>query len=118
MRKLHFYVNDIIAAMNAIENFVDEAGYDDFINDDRTVSAVIRKLEIIGEAVKHIPDEIRKEYEDIPWKEMAGLRDKLIHFYFGIQPTLIWYTVKDVIPKIKPVLETLQTEIAKKTDKW
>jgi len=57
-------------------------------------SAVIRKFEIIGEAVKHIPNEMRIKYPEIPWKEIAGFRDKLIHFYFGIKYDMIWNTIK------------------------
>lgn len=62
---------------------------DQFEQDDKTVSAVIRKLEIVGEAAKVIPEEIREKYSQIPWKEMAGMRDKLIHFYFGVDYGLV-----------------------------
>lgn len=66
----------------------------DFINDDKTSSAVIKKFEIIGEATKNVLDGIRKKYPDIPRKEMAGLRDKLVHFYFGIKHEIVWDTIK------------------------
>jgi uncharacterized protein with HEPN domain len=65
---------------------------------------VIRKFEIIGEATKKLPEDIKKDYPDIPWREMAGMRDKLIHFYFGVKYELVWRTIKDVIPQIKPYL--------------
>jgi len=83
MRDFGLYIKDIIKAMNAITEFVKGMGFDDFKHDDKTASAVIRKFEIIGEATKNIPEFIRGKYPDIPWKEMAGMRDKLIHFYFG-----------------------------------
>ncbi len=70
--------------MNSIETFIAGMDLDTFRTDDKTASAVMRKLEIIGEAVKQIPDEIRQKHTQVPWKEMAGMRDKLIHFYFGI----------------------------------
>jgi len=72
-----------------------------FQDDDKTNSAVIRKLEIIGEAVKQVSDEMRQEYPQIPWKEMAGMRDKLIHFYFGVDYRLVWKTIAERLPCVK-----------------
>jgi len=84
MREYSLYLKDILEAMASIEKFVAGMEFEDFKNDDRTSSAVIRKFEIIGEAIKHIPDEIRNKYPQIKWKQMAGMRDRLIHFYFGV----------------------------------
>ena len=75
--------------------------YNDFVNDRKTVYAVIRALEIIGEATKNIPDSIRDKYPKIPWKSMAGLRDKLIHAYFGVRLELIWNTASELLPQLK-----------------
>lgn len=80
---------------------------DTFQIDDRTNSAVVRKLEIIGEAVKQIPEEIRQQYPRVPWKEMAGMRDKLIHFYFGIDSQLVWKTVTERLPQVKQEIHQL-----------
>jgi uncharacterized protein with HEPN domain len=101
MRDISLYLQDIISAMLAIEQFVEGISYDEFKTDDKTSSAVIRKFEIIGEAAKQIPEEIRNKYPLIPWKEMAGMRDRLIHFYFGIKHDLVWHTIKDIIPQVK-----------------
>jgi len=101
MRDISLYLQDIISAMLAIEQFVEGISYDEFKADDKTSSAVIRKFEIIGEAAKQIPEEIRNKYPLIPWKEMAGMRDRLIHFYFGIKHDLVWHTIKDIIPQVK-----------------
>jgi uncharacterized protein with HEPN domain len=90
------YLKDIVAAMDAIEKFVEGIDFDRFQNDDLISSAVIRKFEVIGEASKNIPDDVRSKYPQIPWKEMAGMRDRLIHFYFGIKFDLVWHTIKDV----------------------
>lgn len=110
MRNHSLYLKDILTAITAIEEFVKGIEFDEFKNDDKTSSAVIRKFEIIGEATKKIPETFKKKYPEIPWKEMAGMRDKLIHFYFGIDYKLVWQTIKHRIPQIKPLL----SKIAKK----
>ena len=78
--------------------------FESFKSDDKTASAVIRKLEIIGEAAKRVPSTIKGQYPSIPWKEMAGMRDKLIHFYFGVNYELLWKTIKNRIPTVKPLI--------------
>lgn len=71
-------------AIEKIEEFVAGMDFEEFRDDDKTVSAVVRKLEIIGEATKNIPDEVRQKYPKLPWREMAKIRDKLIHGYFVV----------------------------------
>jgi len=87
--------------------------YDEFIQDDKTVFAVVRALEIIGERVKNIPDDIREDYSEIPWKVMAGMRDKVIHEYFGVNIKLIWKTIKERIPEIKPLFDEILSDLGK-----
>ena len=79
-RSYKLFAKDILHAIEKIEVFIDGMDFDQFEDDDKTFSAVLRKLEIIGEAVKQLPDQIKKNYRGIPWKEMAGMRDKLIHW--------------------------------------
>lgn len=110
MRDHAIYVKDILTAIEAIEGFVEGMEFEQFKLDDKTSSAVIRKFEIIGEATKNIPDAVRKNYPAIPWKEMAGMRDKPIHFYMGVKYELVWQTIKDVIPQIKPVMHQIIQE--------
>ena len=110
MKNARLYLKDILDAMDAIESFVAGMEFDEFKNDDKTSSAVIRKLEITGEAAKNIPEEIRSRHPAVPWKEMAGMRDKLIHFYFGVKYDLVWQTIKDVIPQVKPLIQTILDE--------
>lgn len=83
-RHYSLFLRDIIEAMEAIEKFIEGMSFENFIQDDKTSSAVIRKFEIIGETVRNIPDWMREKYPHIPWKKIAGIRDKIIHGYFGV----------------------------------
>lgn len=107
MRDYKLYLKDILEAMESIENFVGAMSFENFLKDDKTVSAVIRKFEIIGEATKQIPDEIKQQYPEIPWKEMAGMRDRLIHLYFGVDYNLVWATIKNRIPVVRSLIKNI-----------
>jgi len=107
MRNHRLYLKDILDAMESIEKFVQDMNFDDFKQDDKTVSAVIRKFEIIGEATKQIPEDMRLKSSEAPWKEMAGMRDRLIHSYFGVDYQLVWMTIKERIPKVKPYIKNI-----------
>jgi uncharacterized protein with HEPN domain len=104
------YIEDIIKAMNDVLSFVKDMDYVVFIEDNRTTYAVIRALEIIGEATKKVPPSIKDEYSQIPWKKMAGMRDKLIHEYFGVDLKRVWNTVNNDFPAIKPLFEKILEE--------
>ncbi|MCM8820992.1 MAG: DUF86 domain-containing protein [Candidatus Omnitrophica bacterium] len=106
-REIGDYIQDILDAMNAAEEFVRNMNYEDFTADKKTTYAVVRAIEVIGEAVKNIPEEIRKKYPEIPWREMSGMRDKVIHQYFGVNPKRVWETVQRDIPSIKPLFEKI-----------
>ena len=80
-------------------------GYSDFLIDIKTQDAVIRNIEIIGEAAKNISEDFKNRYPDIPWKNLTGARDKLIHHYFGINLEVVWYIIKDDLP---PLLEQIK----------
>ena len=88
--------------------------FDDFKQDKKTVNAVIRSLEIMGEAAKKIPDNLRRKYSKIPWKEMAGIRDKLIHEYHGVDLEIIWKVVKEELPPVKPNILKMLKELEHK----
>ncbi len=107
MRDYRLYLRDIHEAIVAIEGFVEGMSFDEFAVDDKTSSAVIRKFEIIGEASKKVPTELRCQGPDIPWREMAGMRDKLIHFYFGANYELIWRTITERLPILKKDIKSL-----------
>ena len=110
-RNYKLFLKDILEAMESIEKFTEGMSFEEFKTNDLVSSAVIRKFEIIGEATKQIPQDIRNKYLDIPWKEMAGMRDKLIHFYFGINHELVWKTVKNRIPQIKSLIKKILMEL-------
>ena len=98
MRDQRLYLRDIFAAMVAIQEFIEGMDFETFASDDKTASAVVRKLEIIGEATKNVAEGIRREYPQVSWRQMAGMRDRLIHSYFDVDYLLVWETVKSQIP--------------------
>lgn len=105
------YINDLVTSIKDISTFIESMTYNVFIEDKKTVNAVIRSLEIIGEAAKSIPDDIKNKYINIPWKEMAGMRDKLIHQYFGVDLSIVWNVITEEIPSIEPELEKLKLSL-------
>jgi uncharacterized protein with HEPN domain len=94
------YLDDILDAIQKAADFVGDMSFEQFSKDDKTVFAVIRALEIVGEASKNIPERVKTNNTEIPWREMAGIRDKLIHDYFGINLEVVWKTVKEDLPPL------------------
>lgn len=101
------YVEDILDAISKIEILIRDITFENFADDFRTNYAAIRALEIIGEATKRLPSEVRDAYPDISWREMAGMRDRIIHGYDTVDLRIIWETVTQRIPELKPRIERL-----------
>lgn len=104
MRDIKVYIEDVLNAIDSIQEYTNGLTYEGFVSDKKTVDAVIRNFEIIGEATKQIPLAVKKEYPNVPWKEMAGMRDKLIHGYFGVQLEVVWKTIKDRLPTVRVLM--------------
>jgi uncharacterized protein with HEPN domain len=112
-RNYKLFLQDIIDAMESIQEFLGDMNLNELINDDKTSSAIIMKFGIIGEATKHLPDELKEKHPEIPWKNMSGMRDRLIHAYFGIDHDLVWKAIETEIPKLKPQLKKILREFEK-----
>lgn len=104
-REVQLFLRDILDAMDAIEEFTRDMDYNQFLADRRTRNAVERNLEIIGEAVRHVPDSVRAQFPEVEWRKIAGMRDRIIHGYFGIDYVLVWETIKVHIPATRPQIE-------------
>ena len=104
-------LQDIIDSINRIETYTEGVEYDSFCSNQMMIDAVIRNLEIIGEATGNVPEEVRSIYPEIPWKKMVGLRNFLIHEYFGVDESIVWEVVTTNLKDIKPlVLKAVQEE--------
>ena len=107
------YIKDISEAVSKIEQFTQGIKYHDFVKDEKTVFAVLRAFEIIGEATKNVSKSIKTKYANVPWREMTGIRNKLIHEYFGVINQVIWKTLKEDIPPLKPKIEQILQDLNK-----
>ena len=108
--KSHLYLNHILDSCRNILEFTKDIDFKTFINKRLIQSAVIRELEIIGEATKNLSDDIRNHSKEIPWKKLAGMRDKLIHGYFTVDLKEVWITVKKDISILKKDIERILTK--------
>ncbi|WXG46970.1 MAG: DUF86 domain-containing protein [Candidatus Atabeyarchaeum deiterrae] len=104
-RDFRDYLKDILDAINEVEVFIRGLSYDHFRDDRKTVNAVVRSIEVIGEASKRVPRAIRDKHREVPWRKMAGMRDKLIHEYFGIDLEILWKAANEDIPALKLPIE-------------
>ena len=104
-------ITDILQCIAKIQRFTKGYSFDDFQGDDKTIDSVLRNLEIIGEAVRHVPAEIRAQYPELPWAEMLTMRNIVIHEYHGVNLSIIWQTVKEDLPAlVSPLKRMLQEE--------
>jgi len=105
MGKDKLYIRHILDAIFTIGQYMSGVEYEDFLGNKLKQDGIIRELEIIGEASKQLSLEFKEKYSDIPWKDIAGMRDKLIHEYFGVDLNAVWETVEDDLPILKSALQ-------------
>jgi len=110
-REVSLYLTDMLTNMDDAMQYVKGMTFDQFVKDSRTIKAVIRSIEVIGEAVKNLPPEISSLQPDVPWRDMARIRDKCIHFYFGVDYEIIWLSVTKSIPEIRPKIAVLAEKV-------
>nr|MDO8098775.1 DUF86 domain-containing protein [Candidatus Njordarchaeota archaeon] len=115
-KDLSVYVEDMLDSILKIEQYIGKVTEQDFYNNTQVQDAVLRRLEIIGESVKNIPETFRKKYPEIPWKKIAGLRDVLIHAYSGVNLKRVWKVIKADIPSLKRNILKIRRAIKELSD--
>lgn len=101
------YLEDILTAIDETIEFTAGMSFEAFCADRKTINAVVRSLEVMGEAAKRIPDDLRAQAPDLPWKYMAAMRDKLIHEYFGVDLGIVWTVIQKELPPVRPEIARL-----------
>jgi len=108
-REWKFFIEDILESIRLIKNYVENMGFNDFKKDRKTIDAVVRNFEIIGEASRLIPDEIKRKFENVDWKGIVGLRNRIAHEYFDISLSIVWHIVTEELEileeQMKEILE-------------
>lgn len=114
-RDIFLYIDDIYSSCNKVLEYTKDYSYSEFKKDFKTMDAVVRNLEIIGEAVKVLPLAFRKTHKNIPWKQIAGMRDKVAHEYFGVDYKILWTTVQKDIPFLKKEISKIKKTFKNRT---
>lgn len=115
-RDIGVFLEDILESIKLVEKRMEGVSYDKFLEDVDLQDMIVRRFEIIGEAVKHIPQGIKSKYSEIPWKEISGTRDILIHEYFGVNLKRIWDTIQEDILPFKEQLKQILQDIDKQSN--
>jgi uncharacterized protein with HEPN domain len=113
-RSLSEFLQDILDAIAEIESFIHDVDFQAFQANREKILAIVKLLEIVGEAVKKIPKEQRVNYPEIPWKSVAGMKDILVHEYWNIDPVLVWATVQESLPPLKMVILQMLSQVEMK----
>lgn len=111
------YLEDIRNSINKIEKYTNGVNLDDFSRDDKSIDAVVRNLSIIGEAVMNLPKEIKDNNSEMAWKEIIGMRNKVVHEYFGIDEEILWKTIQEDLPVFKKQIAKLLRDAKEKNSR-
>jgi uncharacterized protein with HEPN domain len=106
-RSLKLYFEDILNSCHKIIRYTEGLEYEEFIKDDLRLDAVLRNIQIIGEAIKQVPPEFRSHYPLVEWRKIARLRDIIAHNYFSLKDEIIWDVVKNKVPLLQEQIETI-----------
>jgi len=106
-RDIRVYLDDILESIGKIQNYTENISEEQFKKNDQLHDAVLRRFAIIGEAIKHVPEDFKKDHQEIPWRDISGMRDVLIHEYFGVRLERVWNTIKDDLPELKEKIKRL-----------
>lgn len=106
-REWRFRIEDIAEALSAIEEYSAGLDFAGWSQDRKTIDAVIRNFEIIGEAAANVPEEIQIRYSDLPWAQLKGIRNLLIHEYFGVDPEILWKTIQEDLPDLRNRIQAI-----------
>ena len=107
-RDIELFIYDIIDSCEAIFSYVEKMDIEEFIADRKTYSAVIREFEIIGEAVKHLPTDLKQKYNQVAWRDIVDFRNMLIHEYFGVDFEIVWNTIKEDLPILYKIVKSIE----------
>lgn len=105
------FLDHILESIDLIEDYSEGVNESEFIRSSSLQDMIVRRIEIIGEAVKNLPDDLKREHPQIPWRDIAGLRDIVVHQYFGLDLELIWDVVEKDIPQLKPEILRIRDEL-------
>ncbi len=107
------FIKHILESINAIDEFSKNMDKEELISNRMKQSAIVREIEIIGEAIKNISDNLKEKYSSIPWKEIVGTRDKMIHHYFGVDLNIVWNIIKKDLPDLKEKIQKIKKDLEK-----
>ena len=110
------YIRDILNAAEQIQQFIKDMDFADFSADTRTLYAVIRAFEIIGEAARHIPAQVRRRYPQVPWQDMLAMRNLLIHEYFGVDSEVLWRTIQEDISPLRNAIQEMLADLESQSE--